>query len=75
MVLAQAFNGAGDTATPTWMNFITFWVLQIPAAYCLVYLMDVGPLGVLSCVAAAEFVLVIISFVVFRKGKWKVVEV
>ncbi|MCB0429116.1 MAG: MATE family efflux transporter [Flavobacteriales bacterium] len=75
MVFAQAFNGAGDTQTPTWMNFIVFWLLQIPVAYLTSIVMDLGPVAVLVCIAAAEGVLAAMSWVVFRRGKWKLRQV
>ncbi|MFL9844247.1 MATE family efflux transporter [Flavobacterium sp. ST-119] len=46
MVLINAFNGAGDTKTPTWVNFFGFWLFQIPLAYVLAVYFNLGPLGV-----------------------------
>ena len=71
MVLTQAFNGAGDTATPTWMNFYCFWVLQIPLAFFLAQRLELGPAGVFWSVAVAESVLAVVAIVWFRRGHWK----
>lgn len=75
MVLGQAFNGAGDTRTPTYVNFICFWVLQIPMAYLFAIEWEWGPSGVYWTVAISEAVLALILAYLFRKGKWKTVEV
>lgn len=75
MVVSQAFNGAGDTRTPTYINLFVFWVLQIPLAYLLAKYLKMGPTGVYIAIAAAETVLAIVSVIVFRKGKWKLVTV
>ncbi len=74
MVLGQAFNGAGDTYTPTVINIIAFWLIQIPLAYTLVQL-DYGTAGVYWSIAISESILALISIYVFRKGKWKKVKV
>jgi Na+-driven multidrug efflux pump len=71
MVLTQAFNGAGDTATPTWMNFIGFWMLQIPLAWWLSGRVGLGPRGVFWSVAVAEAFLAVMAAGVFRLGRWK----
>ena len=75
MVVIQAFNGSGDTKTPTWINFIAFWLFQIPFAYLVAIYFDVGALGVFLAVVLAEALLAIIGIVMFRKGKWKQVKV
>jgi peptidoglycan biosynthesis protein MviN/MurJ (putative lipid II flippase) len=54
MVLVQSFNGAGDTRTPTFMNLFIFWMFQIPLAYTLAILLNVGPTGVYYSIVAAE---------------------
>jgi len=71
MVLTQAFNGAGDTRTPTWMNLICFWMLQIPLAWSLSDLVWGDPRGVFWAVALAESALAILAAVIFRRGHWK----
>ena len=67
----QAFNGAGDTTTPTWINFISYWLLQIPLAYVLALPVGWEAAGVFAAVAIAQAILAIISVVVFRRGHWK----
>jgi putative MATE family efflux protein len=75
MVLAQAFNGAGDTLTPTWMNVICFWVLEIPLAWFLARYLGWGPNGVFASVAISESALALLSGYLFRMGRWKLVKV
>ncbi|MCG3205054.1 MAG: putative FMN/FAD exporter YeeO [Elusimicrobia bacterium] len=71
MVLTQSFNGAGDTWTPTWINFLVFWVFEIPLAYVLAWRLDMGPQGAFLAVMLAFSSLAVVSAVVFRQGKWK----
>jgi putative MATE family efflux protein len=75
MVISQAFNGAGDTLTPTIMNFICFWLIEIPFAYLLGITFSAGPVGVFASIAIAETVLAVICIVLFRRGKWKTVQI
>ena len=75
MVMTQAFNGAGDTKTPTWINLFSFWLFQLPLAYLTAIYWDMGPAAVFICIAAAESVLAVWSIVVFKKGRWKTVQV
>ncbi|MEO6253067.1 MAG: MATE family efflux transporter [Ferruginibacter sp.] len=75
MIISQAFNGAGDTKTPTYINLFVFWVLQIPLAYFMAKYLKMGTLGVYIAIGVAETVLAIVSIVVFKKGKWKLVKV
>lgn len=75
MILIQAFNGAGDTDTPTYLNFFCFWLLQIPLAYVLARPLDLGPLGVYLGIVIAESVLTLVALVVFRRGSWKLKQV
>ncbi|MFP9116667.1 MATE family efflux transporter [Flavobacterium sp. RNTU_13] len=75
MVLINAFNGAGDTKTPSRVNFVGFWLFQIPLAYLLSLKLDLGPVGVFIAIPVAETCMSIASFILFRKGKWKVVKV
>lgn len=71
MVLNSAFNGAGDTWTPTWINFLIFWLLEIPLAYALAVSFNRGPHGVFIAITIAYSSLAVISAYLFRKGRWK----
>ncbi|MDO6602669.1 MATE family efflux transporter [Arenibacter palladensis] len=75
MVLTQAFNGAGDTNTPTKINFLIFWVLQLPFAYIMAITFKFGAVGVFLAISIAEVLLTIVSYILFKKGKWKEIEV
>ena len=75
MVMTQAFNGAGDTLTPTWMNFFCFWCFQIPLAWTLATAAGWGPHGVLWAIAISETFLALIAAWMFRRGTWKSVEI
>jgi len=75
MILEQAFNGAGDTATPTWMNFFCYWLLQIPLAWLLAEWLGLGPRGVYLAICIAESVLAVVGIALFRRGTWKLAKV
>lgn len=75
MVIIQAFNGAGDTNTPTWINFFAFWLLEIPLAYSLAQIMGFHEYGVYFAILSAETVLTLIAIILFRRGKWKLKKV
>ncbi len=75
MVLVSAFNGAGDTWTPTKINVIAFWVFQIPFAYFLAKYLKMGPSGVFWAVPIAEVGITVAAYILFKKGKWKTMEV
>ena len=75
MVIGQAFNGAGDTITPSWINFVAFWLLQIPLSYLFAKLFNWGPVGVYWAIAISESMLAVIAIVVFRRGTWKTVKI
>jgi len=75
MVVTQAFNGAGDTGTPTKINLIAFWMFQLPFAYLAAIPFEMGAMGVFIAITAAEVLLAIISIVWFKKGNWKKVQV
>jgi len=75
MVLINAFNGAGDTWTPTYVNLFGFWAFQIPLAYLLAKYYELGPTGVFIAVPVAETVITIASFILFKRGKWKEIKV
>ncbi len=75
MVMIQALNGAGDTKTPTWINFIGFWLFQIPFGYLLSKTFGLGPLGAFVAIPVAETLIALASWYFFRKGKWKTIKV
>jgi putative MATE family efflux protein len=71
LVLTQAFNGAGDAWTPTWINLACFWVWQIPLAWLLALRLGLGPRGVYIAITIAFSTLAVISAIIFRQGWWK----
>ena len=71
MVILQAFNGAGDTVTPTIVNFFGFWVLEIPLAWFLAVPMHMGAEGAFLAFVIAQFAIAGASVVLFRRGRWK----
>jgi Na+-driven multidrug efflux pump len=75
MVLTQAFNGAGDTWTPTWLNLFCFWFWEIPLAYALAKVVGLGPRGVFIAITIAFSTLALASAALFRRGRWKLKKV
>jgi putative MATE family efflux protein len=75
MVLTQAFNGAGDTRTPTLINLFCFWTFQIPVAFLLARGLHWEANGVFTAIPLAETMIALVSILVFRRGKWKNVQV
>jgi len=75
MVMIQALNGAGDTKTPTWLNFIAFWLFQIPLAYILAKGLNMGPTGAFIAIPVAESFLALAAWYYFKKGKWKEIKI
>jgi putative MATE family efflux protein len=71
MVLTAAFNGAGDTRTPTWLNLFAFWLFELPLAWVLAVPLGWGPTGAMVAVALAFSALAAASAVLFRRGRWK----
>ncbi len=75
MVMANAFNGAGDTRTPTLINFVGFWLFQVPFAWWLAKHVALGPTGVFIAIPVAETLIALAAWVLFKRGKWKLVKV
>jgi putative MATE family efflux protein len=75
MVITAAFNGAGDTATPTLLNLVCFWLCQIPLAWALAFHTGLGPNGVYVAVVVSDSLLAALGILLFRRGKWKQVKV
>ena len=75
MCMEGAFNGSGDTWTPTRLNFFCFWLGQVPLAWILAKPLGLGPLGVFIAVPASFSILALWSLVLFRKGRWKTQKV
>jgi Na+-driven multidrug efflux pump len=75
MVSTQAFNGSGDTKTPTKINFIFFWLIEIPLCYFLAIVLRWGYSGVFWGVFFAETSVGLVTLWLFKKGKWKTVNV
>jgi putative MATE family efflux protein len=71
MVLEQAFNGAGDTMTPTLINLGCFWVVELPLAWVLANTLGLGPSGAFFAITASYCLLALVSVGLFRQGRWK----
>ena len=75
MVMVQAFNGAGDTLTPTIINVFCYWLFQIPFAWLLSMRLGMGPSGLFLAIPAAETLIAVVSVIMFRRGRWKKVRI
>lgn len=71
MIVTQAFNGAGDTDTPTWINFVCLWIVQLPLAWWLAHGLGWGPQGIFASIPIADSLLAVVAVVIFRRGRWK----
>lgn len=75
MVMTQALNGAGDTRTPTIINFVGFWLFQIPLAYFLANVIGLKSTGAFVAIPVAETFIALLAWYYFKKGRWKEVKV
>ena len=75
MVMMNAFNGAGDSKTPTYINLFWFWLFQIPVAYLVAVVWGMGEMGVFLAIVVTETAVTITSVILFKKGRWKLVKI
>jgi MATE family, multidrug efflux pump len=75
MVMVQAFNGAGDTVTPTIVNVFCYWLWEIPLAYWLAIHAGLQARGAFLSIPIAEGTLAIVSMILFRRGRWKTQQI
>ena len=75
LIPVQAFNGAGDTGTPTLLNFVCFWLIEIPLSYYLAVRLGYAVSGVIWAVVIAEVLLAVVAIFLFRRGRWKLKEI
>jgi len=75
MVSVQAFNGAGDTVTPTWINVVFFWLIQIPLSWLLATRFGWQQSGVFWGVFVSETSVGLFTLWLFKRGKWKTAQV
>lgn len=75
MVLSQAFNGAGDVWTPTFINLFCFWLWQLPLAYALAHSLSWGPAGVFTAITIAWSTHALLGAALFKRGRWKLKRV
>jgi Na+-driven multidrug efflux pump len=71
MVMVAAFNGAGDTTTPTLINLFCYWLFQIPLAYTLAWHTSLGARGIFLAITIAETTIAVVGMLAFRRGRWK----
>src|SRR5437764_12322774 len=71
MVMLQAFNGAGDTVTPTYVHFFGFWILEIPLAYVLAIPLHMQAKGAYFSIVVAEAAIEGTSAILFKQERWK----
>lgn len=73
--MTQALNGAGDTRTPTIINFVCFWLFQIPLAYFLAEGLNMKSVGALTAIPVSETLIALVTWYYFKKGKWKEIKI
>ena len=75
MVMVNSLNGAGDTLSPTWINVVCYWLIEIPLAYFLAITLDMRENGVFYSILVAEVLMTLSALAVFSRGRWKTQKV
>jgi Na+-driven multidrug efflux pump len=75
MVMSQAFNGAGAVWTPTFINLLCFWILQLPLAFGLAHALGWGPQGLFAAITISWSTYAVVSAALFKQGRWKLKKV
>jgi putative MATE family efflux protein len=75
MVMSQALNGAGDTQTPTRMNFVCFWLFQTPFAYVLAKTLNLGAAGAMCAIPVSQALFALVAWFYFKRGAWKKIKI
>jgi len=75
MVLANAFNGAGNSKVPTLISFVGFWLIQIPLAYFLAVTLGLNSSGVYMAIPISESLMAVAFIILFKRGKWKLIKI
>lgn len=75
MVMVQAFNGAGDTFTPTILYLLCFWIIEIPHASFMTFILGMDQEGFYTSIVLSESVMSVLAYILFRRGKWKLKNV
>lgn len=71
MVLLGSFQGSGYTLPVLVLNMSRLWLIRIPGAYLLAYMLGMGPLGIWWAMFASNTVITMAGWLWFRKGTWK----
>lgn len=71
MVMVNALNGAGDTLSPTWINVVSYWLVEVPLAYLLAVTLDFRETGVFYSILIAEVLMTLSAMAIFSRGRWK----
>jgi len=75
MIIVQSLNGAGDIKSPAIINFLSYWVIQIPLAYILSINTKLMASGVFVSIFVAETALAIMAYIIFRRSKWQEIKI
>ena len=74
-IFVQAFNGAGDTLTPTYLNLVGFWLIEIPLAWFLAAHTSLKINGVFLAILISQVMALTLSGTFFLRGRWQKTKV